>query len=196
MAATRNALDERQQFDALDLMGGDMNDREIADRFGVSPQTIGRLRRKHGVAPVPNRMHFRPTDAQLAELRVCSNREMERRYRVTCETWGRVRKRFGIPRFRQPTVIDGKPVKWVVKEKINGNKAMFFEQLKPSPIPPRDTSIAGEAASYLRRERWHCFERWKIGMGAGWQVGTRVMNEIDMIAFAKKKGFRQEEWMA
>lgn len=192
----KSALTERQQFEALDLMGGDVNDAQIARQFGVSDQTIGRLRRRHGIPAVPSTApKIVPTEKQLVELEYYSNRAMSRAYGGDSRVWGRIRKQHGIANYRPPTVIDGKPNTWAEKPERSGRKAQFFDQLPQSPIPPRDTSLAGEAASHLRKERWHCFPRWKVGLGGGWQVGTRVMNENDMIAFAKKKGFKQEEWM-
>lgn len=187
-------LTERQQFDAIDLMGGDMSDRQIADKFGVEAQVIGRLRRKHGIASVDTVRFFQPTEMQIAELQEASDREMQRRYGVWKETWRKVRKRYGIARYRPPTTIKGEPNSWVEK-KPKGRSVSEWGFASPQPIPPRDTSLAGEAAAFLQRERFTVYNRAKIGMGEGWQVGPSTYDDAGLIRKAERLGFEREEWM-
>ena len=187
-------LTDKQKFDALDLMDGQTSDREIARILGVKSSAVGRYRRSKGIAGIQYLPPmFEPTEEQLAELEHCSDREMEKRYGVNNATWRRVRKRYGIANFRPPTTIKGEPNTWA--EKPERKPFKVFETIPTSRLPARDHSVAGEAQSFLQRAGWHCFARFKIGLGSGWQVGRNVMNQNDMIAFAEKKGFERKEWM-
>ena len=193
-------LTETQRAEAISLMGGDMSDEAIGRKFGVSYTVIGRLRRKHGIpAMTKEHLRFKPTEAQLAELHETSDREMARRYTVATYTWRKTRRRYGVPAFRPPTVINGVGVKVatgepnVKREKSEGFN--FKDYFKPSPIPPRDSSLAGEAASFLRREGFVTYDRARIKAGEGWQVGHSVLSSQELIAKASKLGFQREEWM-
>lgn len=194
MPATK--LTDHQIAEAIAMMDGKTTDAEIGREFGVSDQSIGRLRRKHGIAAVASPRLFQPTEAQLAELREASDKEMQRRYGHSKETWRRVRKRFNIPNFRPPTTINGVPNYWAGNpDKPKKPKTSFADFFKPSPIPSRDTSLAGEAAAFLQRERFTVFNRAKVGAGKGWQVGHSVLTADQLIAKAERLGFKQEEWM-
>ena len=189
------SLTDAQRREALGMMDGKTSDAKIAKAFGVSDQVIGRLRRKHGIVPAsPSGMYFQPTEEQIAELHETSDREMHRRYGVWKETWRKVRKRYGIPQFRPPTVINGEPNSWVEKpEKKTWKNDWGFNS--PPPIPPRDHSLAGEAAAFLQRERFHVFNREKLGLGEGWQCGYTSLTPSELIAKAERLGFQREEWM-
>lgn len=192
-----NILSESQQQAALAMMDGRTTDTVIARQFGVEVQVIGRLRRKHGIEPVKGHSKFRPSEQQLAELRECSNYEMERRYGVISQTWRKVRREHGIANYRPPTTVGGVPNKFAERPAKGDGRGrfVFFDHLKSTAIPGRDTSLTGEAASFLRRERFVVYDRQKVRTGTGWQVGHSVLSETQLVEKAKRLGFQQQEWM-
>jgi hypothetical protein len=138
------------------------------------------------------KVRLEPTPQQLDELRECSDRDMKKRYGVAASTWARVRQRYGIKRFRNPTTLAGVPTPWAPKPepKRLGDGLQFWR----APDPRRDTTVLGEAASFLRRERFIVFHR-KVQGGEGWQVGRSVFDDAAMLGKAQRLGFRVEGWM-
>ena len=186
----------QSQMDAIvDLNCKGVNDKAIARHLGVPYLRVWRFRKNNGVKAVEKSNMFVPTYEQLSELDHCSNNEMSRRYGINPQTWANVRKRYDIKPFRPPTVIDGRPNTWA-EDKPARDLSLLRSLPKSSRLgPSRDYSLAGEAASFLQRERFHVFNREKIGMGEGWQVGNSVLDTDAMIAKAKRMGFEQKEWM-
>ena len=135
------------------------------------------------------------TAEAIAALRDTSNREMARRYGACPSTWARIRKRHGIDNVRQPTTVGGVPAPWATPQPAKADAPVMFKSYWRAPDPQRDCSLAGEAASFLRRERFHVFDRAKVGVGEGWQVGRSVLSAADMLAKATRLGFRPQAWM-
>lgn len=136
------------------------------------------------------------TAAQIAELRTASDREMERRHGFGQGVWRRVRREHGIARFREPTVVNGVPNCWAERKPAAGGIAQLPSGFWRAPDPQRDYSVAAEAARFLQRERFpNVYNRAKVGLGEGWQVGRAVMSAAEMIGKASRLGFKAEAWM-
>lgn len=182
---------------ALNKQG--LTDGEIAAAIGFARTTVSRKRRELGLTA--NDARFRPTDAQIADLRVMSNHAMQRKYSQCADTWSRTRKRLGIPHYRLPTVKNGQPVSPLtgkpVVEKIRLPDESSYSIRQPAAVTalPRDHSLLGEAAAFLQRERFHVFNRHKVGMGEGWQVGRSVLDDAAMLSKAERLGFQRQSWM-
>lgn len=131
----------------------------------------------------------------IAALPDTSNREMARRYGACPSTWARIRKRHSIGNVRPPTTVGGVPAPWTTPQPTKVEAPGLLKSYWRAPDPQRDCSLAGEAASFLRRERFHVFDRAKVGMGEGWQVGRSVLSAADMLAKATRLGFQREVWM-
>lgn len=191
----RKALDAAQLSELCRMNALGFNDGMIADALGISRGWIGRERRRLGIDAQFDRIA--PTIEQLRELATTSDRAMARKYGNGHGTWARIRAKHGIARFRAPTVgKDAPPPKpKPVKLVSFGKPPSLWSLPQPLPVPPRDTSLAGEAAAFLQRERFHCFNRRKVLGGDGWQVGRMVLDEPAMIDMAKRRGFRPEPWM-
>lgn len=134
-----------------------------------------------------------PTDEQLALLPDVSDREMKRRYGSSTSTWSRIRQRYGIERFRNPTTVGGVPNPWVFKPEPK-RSADVVANFWRAPDPRPDRSVLGEAASFLRRERFIVFNR-KVQGDTGWQVGRSVLDDAAMLSKAQRLGFKVEGWM-
>lgn len=164
-------------------------DREIAEALGINKTTVSKKRREMGLPA--NDMRFTPTDAQLADLREMSNHAMERKYGNSADTWSRLRRRYGIDPFRLPTVRDGVPVSpltgEVIEDKPKPEVSWAVVQNCFSGLAPRRPGgIAYDAAAFLQGERYAVFNRKKLGLGDGWQVGRVSMSEAGMIAKAER----------
>lgn len=174
-------------------------DRSIAEALGINKTTVSKKRREMGLPA--NDTRFTPTDAQIADLRTMSNHAMERKYSQCADTWSRVRKRLGIPHYRLPTVKNGQPVSPLtgkpVVEKIRLADESSYSIRQPAAVTalPRDHSLLGEAAAFLQRERFHVFNRHKVGMGGGWQVGRSVLDDAALLSKAERLGFQRQSWM-
>ena len=174
-------------------------DREIAEALGINKSTVSKKRREMGLPA--NDARFTPTDAQLGDLRTMSNHAMERKYGNSADTWSKMRRRYGIDPFRLPTVRDGVPVSPItgepVVEKIRLPDDSSYSIRQPAVVTalPRDHSLLGEAAAFLQRERFHVFNRHKVGMGEGWQVGRSVLDDAAMLSKAERLGFQRQSWM-
>lgn len=192
----RKALDAAQLAELCRMNALGFNDRMIAKALGISRGWIGRERRRLGLDAKFERIA--PTIEQLHELATSSDREMARRHGNGSATWSRIRAKHGIARFRAPTVgKDAPPPKPKPVKAISfGKPPSLWAIPQPLPVPPRDTSLAGEAAAFLQRERFHCFNRRKVLGDDGWQVGRMVLDEPAMIDMAKRRGFRPEPWMS
>lgn len=130
-----------------------------------------------------------PTAEQIAELATTSDREMERRYGTTQGVWRRTRAEHGIAKFRE-----WKRREPAAKEPVTGG--VLLSAFWRAPDPSRDTSLAGEAAAFLRSMRFpNVFSRARLGMGDGWQVGRSVLSEAEMVGKAERLGFKREGWM-
>ena len=172
-----------------------MSDAEIASVLPIGRSAVSKHRRAMGLPTYDRR--FIPTEDQLTELRDASDREMQRRYGVNAATWRRVRSAKGIAPFRNPTTVRGIPTPWVApKPRVAAQPFVDpFLGTRASLAPMRDHSLAGEAAAFLQRERFHVFNREKIGAGEGWQVGRSVLDTASMIGKALRLGFKQQAWM-
>jgi len=164
-------------------------DREIAEALGLNKTTVSKKRRAMGLTA--NDTRFTPTDAQLADLREMSNRAMERKYGTKGEVWARQRRRYGIDPFRLPTVRDGVPVSPLTGEAIKDKPKpevswAVVQNCFSGLAPRRPGGIAYDAAAFLQGERYAVFNRKKLGLGEGWQVGRVSMSEADMIAKAER----------
>lgn len=145
---------------------------------------------------MPKPRIYEATPEALAALPVTSDREMARTFGGSANTWSRIRKRHGIARFRNPTTLGGVPQPWVEPKP----KSEYVERLPPVTIqtlvPKPDTSLAGEAASFLRRMRFpNVYNRAKVLGKDGWQVAGNVLSEAAMIAKAERLGFQRASWM-
>lgn len=191
----RKTLDAAQLAELCRMNALGFNDSMIADALGISRGWVGRERRRLGIDAKFDRVA--PTIEQLRELTTTSDRAMARKYGNGHYTWARIRAKHGIARFRAPTRgNDAPPPKPKPVKKVSfGKPPSLWSLLQPLPVPPRDTSLAGEAAAFLQRERFHCFNRRKVLGGDGWQVGRMVLDEPAMIDMAKRRGFRPEPWM-
>lgn len=191
----RKTLDAAQTAELCRMNALGFNDGMIADALGISRGWIGRERRKLGLNAKFERIA--PTIEQLRELATTSDRAMARKYGNGHDVWSRIRAKHGIPRFRAPTRgKDAAPPKPKPAKAVSfGKPSSFWALPQPLPVPPRDTSLAGEAAAFLQRERFHCFNRRKVLGADGWQVGRMVLDEPAMIDMAKRRGFTPEPWM-
>lgn len=194
---THDYAPDSWQAKAMILFSEGNSDARIAGIVGVQRQTVGALRYKHDIPGFKAGRTFTPTEQQLEELRKFSDREMQRRYGKDQTTWRKVRGRYGIERHRPPTVIDGVPNAWKerkvslvpFKPREFGWHNMRFNQISTRPV-----GLAAEAADFMRKDR-PVYDRKKIGVGDGWQVGSLVMTDAEMIAKAESRGFRRQEWM-
>lgn len=140
---------------------------------------------------------FIPPAGALDALPQISDREMSRRFGGSAHTWSRIRKEAGIARFRNPTTLNRIPTPWTApKPRVAAQPFVDpFLGTRASLAPMRDHSLAGEAAAFLQRERFHVFNREKIGAGEGWQVGRSVLDTASMIGKALRLGFQKQSWM-
>lgn len=187
-------LDDAQLAELCRMNALGINDSIIARSLGVPVSRIYKARIALGLPARYGR--FAPTIEQLRELQTTSNRAMQRKYGNDASQWARARITHGIPHFRPPTrgpnapAPKPKPVKAGIARPPSD-----WGVPRALPVPPRDYSLAGEAAAFLQRERFHCFNRKKVLGGEGWQVGRMVLDEPAMIDMAKRRGFAPEPWM-
>lgn len=171
------------------MQAAGLPDRSIADALGINKTTVSKKRRAMGLPA--NDTRFTPTDAQLADLREMSNHAMERKYGNSADTWSRLRRRYGIDPFRLPTVRDGVPVSPLTGEAIEDKPKPevsynIVQNCFSGLAPRRPGGAAYDAAAFLQGERYAVFNRKKLGLGEGWQVGRVSMSEADMIAKAER----------
>jgi hypothetical protein len=162
-----------------------MSDYAIAKALGLGRGVVHRARRDAGLSAYTNL--FQPTPEQIEELRTTSNRAMTRKYGKQEGVWARLRIEYGIKRFRAPTTgRDAAPPKQKVaaapRPTVNPHQRTF-------DIPPPDTSLAGEAARFLRTERWIVVNREKVYGDKGWNVGNMRLDTEAMISMAVRRGF-------
>lgn len=181
------------QIPALHADG--LTDREMSARLGISSSSVSKWRRHMGIKP--NDFRYTPSAQQVAELHERSNREMARLYGTSPHTWARLREKLGIDRFRNPTTVNGEPAPWIEKPRPTARE--FSPQPTIVSLAPRgDTSLAGEAATFLRKMRFpNVFNRAKVYGAAhkGWQVGRSVLTEGELIDKASRLGFQRQAWM-
>lgn len=142
-----------------------------------------------------DKRRFRVTAEQVADLHLMSDRAMQRKYGATQGVWRKARRERGIASFRPATVTNGVPSPWKVCPEKTSSAPVSIRDHWRAPDPVRDHSLAGEAAAYLQRERFSVFNRAKVGMGEGWQVGRSVLSEADMLGKAMRLGFKPQAWM-
>lgn len=170
-----------------------MTDTGIAVAMGITKGCVSKHRRKLGLAV--NEVRFEPTPEQIAQLGGASDREMSRLHGNSTDTWARVRKRYGVAAFRPPTTINGEPNSWVRPEP-KADRVSMLNSFWESPVPPRDYSLAGEAATFLRRARFpNVFNRQKVYGKPGWQCGREVLSAGELVEKAQRLGFQREEYM-
>jgi hypothetical protein len=116
---------------------------------------------------------------------------MERKYGTTQGVWRKLRAEHGIAKFRIWT-----PPSEKVPAPPKAPAARVFDSFWQAPVAARDSSVAGEAASFLRMQRFpNVYNRAKVHGDDGWQVGRSVLSEADMVSKAERLGFQRQEWM-
>lgn len=185
-------LDDAQHAELCRMNALGLNDAVIAKSLGLPRGRVYNARKALGLPAQTAR--FAPTIEQLRELETTSNRAMSRKHGRDDGSWARIRERYGIARFREPTTGPNAPAPKprpapAAKSRVSWGAPVAL------PVPPRDHSLAGEAAAFLQRERFHCFNRRKVLGSEGWQVGRMVLDELGMIDMAKRRGFVPEPWM-
>jgi hypothetical protein len=170
------------------------SDNSIGRDLGLASTAIARVRRSFGLPTNFLFTRFFATPEQLKELMTTSDREMQRRYGVNNDTWARVRRDNGIPRFRAPT--NGPDAKAKTPKKTASNPLMAGKPYQSAfSKAPRDHSLTGEAADFLRTERWVVINRAKVYGDEGWNVGRMRLTTDELVAMAIRKGFVAHDWM-
>lgn len=69
-----------------------------------------------------------------------------------------------------------------------------------TPVPPRDATIEGEAADFMRARGWITYRCNAEGQqkveGSHWRLGTLIVEPDELLKRAEAKGWRAERWAA
>jgi hypothetical protein len=153
---------------------GHMSLLTLAKQYGVSDHTVRRWRKEAGiVAAAPVRLPKTEIPADWYEWAPrCTNSELSLRYGIAENTIKRMIARTNIKRLK--------------KVFSSGPKQALPVQLDPS--------VAGQAQRHL--QKWMRVVRAStLKKGEkGWVVGREHMSEMEMLDFAKRKGWRQDAW--
>jgi len=194
--AAGNPITGEQRAMVASMARENVPDWQIGERLGLAKGTVTRIRCAAGIRRLAKPMEATPE--QLADLRVLSNHAMQRKHGSVESVWRRLRVEHGIAPFRPATVVAGKPAPWKAKPEPKQALAggVLLSAFWRAPEAPRDSTLAGEAAAFLRSMRFpNVFSRAKVYGDAGWQVGRSVLSEAEMIGKAERMGFRREGWM-
>jgi hypothetical protein len=149
----------------------------LKQHYGVGDKTLAKWRKETGIAADTGRMAIamigpRPAPNDFKDhARLKTNRVLAQHYGVGEKTVSRWRKETG-------TTGSITPIR-------------FSSQLPSQGVPAIEAGRASEAAQFLRKTHRPVYHRVIEGreFKGSYVVGTMVMNEAEIIAYAETKGF-------
>jgi hypothetical protein len=172
-------------------IAGKFTNRELMRRYGKGYNTIARWRRTCGIPgggvgtpPLP-----RPADlAETAPSR--STRELGAMYGVSTETIRKWLAQIGVKARGRPQAAKPAPKPHLARPPGK----FILPGVQTGPIPPRDGSLEGMAASYLQpyAPTYRCDDLGRQSpSGKFWRVGNAVLTPGEMMERAERKGFER-----
>lgn len=181
-----------------------MSNYQLAAHYGTSRQIISRWRSMLGInisSGSPKALRPRPNDFREIAVTM-GNDKLARHYSAAIETvrrWRVETQAWYVPALRPKKVPA--PRKPRYRQPPQSTSTIVRLQTLQGRIPPRDTSLLGTVADFLRQARRYRIHRCTEGGGADqagkfWRVENAVLTDDELIARAERWGWSADRWAA
>jgi hypothetical protein len=170
----------------------------LAKAFSVGGRMIARWRKLYGIDLTKNKIEM---PADFAAWAARPSPEIQAHYGISKNSIARFRAECGIKPVRGARQPSSAIVRQAKPEKPKGSvRSASTRILVPTFDAPRDTSLEGLCAEHLRKVGYKPVVSIAYSAMSGprdsYQVGGKVMPPEEMIALAKRLGFKMEAWAA